>query len=288
MGIDLRLGTADAYVQENEGFDVAASTAASARFYFFASTNLTMADTNTFDILQWQSGAGTTEFSVNILDTSGVKSLRAGDTGGAVFRSSPLTLGVWHCIELSINTGSGANGTADFYLDGNQIGAQITTIASAALTQARLGSIGIDAGTTAGRLLFDEVIVDNARVFPFRQRYPRQIMLTQSGHVAVGMGRLSQVTLLSGGAADNEMSVYDDDTANTNDASNLIVPTLRNLNADIPESWEVEPQDGYFERGVYVTLSGTNPRALITIADSLLSVGAIASYAQRRPNYSAV
>ena len=287
MAIDLRLGTADAYVQENDGFDLALAGTLSVRFYFLARA-LTMAASDRYTILTMQSAGPTDEIVVDVRNNAGTIEILAAETGAsATVRSSPLIQDVWHSVELTVtlDNGVGNNGTIDFYLDGNQVSTQLGSLDQAAIIQARLGAIGIDAGTTAGRLLFDQVIVDNTRVFPFRRRFAQQVMLTQSGHVTVGPGRASSITLLSGGAADNELVLYDTDEANTNDASNIVVPILRNLNADIPASWKVEPYEGYFERGLYVALTGTNPRALVTLADGLMSPSAIASYAVRRAQH---
>jgi hypothetical protein len=283
MRIDLAGGTNDALLTELEGFDVNANTAAHVRFYLFVSRTLTMAASDTFDILRWDSAGPVIEFSINLFNNAGVIEIRAGDTGGATLRSSPLERGRWHSVELSINTGTGANGTCDFFLNGGQVGAQVGSIASAALTQARLGAMGIDAGTTAGVLLFDAIVVDDTRVYPQKERYPATLLMTGSGHAAVGPGRLASVNLLAGAAADNIVSVYDTDQANTADAGNIIAQVSNSAASETEQvDLIVSPSGGYFKRGCYVTLSGTNPRALLTFAERYQSKGLIRSYGLRR------
>lgn len=278
--IDLSGGTNDALLTELEGFDVAANTAAAVRFYLFVSTNLTMATTDTFDILRWQSAGPVNEFSINILDTAGAKTIRAGDTGGATFRSSPLTLGVWHSVELVINTGTGANGTADFYLDGYQIGAQVGSIASAALTQAQMGTMGIDAGTTAGHLLFSNIIVDDARVYPVQSRFSPEVTITKSGHYALGPGRLDHLTLVSGGT-DNVIKIYDTDEAILADAGNLVAMISAGVANDSMEI--MHPV--HFNRGCYVNLAGTNPLVRAVFGQANLSRALVRNYAlMRKPS----
>lgn len=283
MRVDLGVGAvADAYVQEDTGFDVAANTAAAMRFYLFVSTNFTSADTDTFDLFLWQSAGPVNEFSINVLNTAGDLTIRGGDTGTGTFRSALLTLGIWHCAELVINTGTGANGTCDFYLDGALVGS-VASIASAALTQARLGAMNVDAGTTAGILLFDHMIADDARVFPNKERWPATQLVTASQHVALGPGRLASINLLAGGAADNIVTVYDTDQANTTDTGNVIAQVS---NATANETEHVvltdTPSAGYFKRGCYVSLAGTNPRALVTFSERFMSRGQIKSYGLRR------
>lgn len=283
MRINLALGTADALLAELEGFDVNANTAAHLRFYFFAGTDLVMAASDALTLLLWESAGPTTEFSVELRNNAGVIELRAGDTGGSTFRATPIALGQWHAVELSVNTGTGANGTCDFYLNGGQVGAQITGIASAALTQARLGVTDVDAGTTAGTLLFDAIVVDDTRVYPHKERFPASLLLTASGHAAVGPGRVASINLLAGAAADNIVTVYDTDQGNTADAGNVIAQVSNSAAGETEQvDLTASPSAGYFKRGCYVTLSGTNPRALITFAERYQSKSLIKSYGLRR------
>lgn len=283
MQVDLSTSTDDALLTELEGFDVNANTAAHLRFYLFVSRDLVMAASDSFDLLRWDSAGPVIEFSINITNNAGVIELRAGDTGGATFRATPLILGVWHAVELSINTGTGANGTCDFYVDGLQVGAQVASITCAALTQARMGVMGQDAGTTTGILLFDAIVVDDTRVYPHKERFPASLLLTASGHAAVGPGRVASINLLAGAAADNIVTVYDTDQANTADAGNVIAQVSNSAASETEQvDLVVSPSGGYFKRGCYVNLAGTNPRALVTFAERYQSKALIKSYGLRR------
>jgi len=266
-------GTNDSYELETTGFVVAASTAAAVRFYFYAASNLTCANNDTFDLLLWQSAGPVSEFSVNVLyTTAGGFVIRGGDTGGATFRSTSLILNQWHCVELVINTGSGANGTANFYVDGYQVGAQITGIASAALTQARFGAMNIDAGTTAGHLLFDAVVVDNARVGTLAMRFSRRRYATKSKHIAIGQGIFCDPVLYAG-SEDNTLTLYDTDRADTSDTSTILFGPLQGTGVQtvVPEVHRI-----YYRNGVYAALTGTNPRAQVTIEEGAdMSLGQI-------------
>lgn len=289
MRINLALGTADAYLEELAGFDAALAATIHARFYLFVSTNLVMAASDRFSILQLQSAGPANEVTVDIRNNAGTIELMmvAEPGGGETLRATALVLGVWHAVELSltIDSGVGNDGTASFFVDGAQVGAQVTALDQAAISQARMGAIAIDAGTTAGFLLFDAVIVDDTRVFPSRKRFSQTVLVTQSGHTALGPGRISGVNLVAGGAADNVVTVYDTDQGNTSDAGNVIAQVS---NGAANETVETSPQwfnGGYFTRGCYINLVGTNPRALVTFSERFMSRGHIRSYARRRASH---
>jgi hypothetical protein len=269
--VDLSLGTADAYYQENTGFDVAANTAAACRVAFWLSSNLVMAASDTFDLLLWQSAGPVNEFSMNIQNNAGVITFRAGDTGGATFRTAPITLNTWHIAELVINTGTGADGTCTVYLDGYQLGAQITGIASGALTQARLGTMNIDAGTTRGRVLFDHAIADDTRVGHFSKRFDMTRFATKSGHVLLGPGSILEADLIQSVAVDETATLYDTDVADTTDQSRRVVvfQAFRPI---------------FVNRGLYAVLTGTNPVLSIKVKDCLdMSEGGIKNIGVRHP-----
>lgn len=264
--IDLSLGTADAYYQEDTGFDVAANTAAAMRFAFWISSSLVMATNDTFDLFEWQSAGPINEFTARIINTAGVITFSAGDPGpvsGPTFRTSPITLNTWHVAELVINTGTGADATCTVYLDGQQLGAQITGITCAALTQARLGAIGIDAGTTRGRILLDQIVADDTQVGSFSKRFDMTRLATKSGHLLIGPGSIVESDLILSTALDETMTMWDTDTANTTDIHNRVAvyQAFRPI---------------YVKRGLYVVLGGTNPIGVIKCKDALdMSEGGI-------------
>jgi hypothetical protein len=288
MHIDLSGGTNDAYVNEDDGFDHASEVTRHLRFYFYAS-GLTMAASDRFDIFELHS-AGAVEAAIGIVNTAGTIQIGASETAASAQQLADLIQNQWHCIEMTVlvDQDADADGTIDFYLDGAQVGSQITGLTATTTTTARFGAIGIDAGTTAGHLLFDEIVYDDARVYGFRSRYPQQMMLTDDGHMYVGGGRIKQVTLWPGAAADCQLLVYDTDEANTNDAANLIIPPILNTTASVPVTVEVDKGIGYFQRGCYVSISPgttTNPRALISFDHALTSEGLVKQHARRRSHH---
>ena len=283
--INLAGGTADAYLQEDTGFDLALAGVRALRLLFYAK-GLTMAADDRFTILALQSAGPVDELTISVLNTAGRVRLVMAETGATAVasgRSIDLIEGQWHTLEIvfTLDAGGGNDGTATFYVDGYQVGAAVTALDQAALIHARLGAIGIDAGTTAGHLLFDSLVVDDTRVFPVK-RFGQTRLMTKSGHAFIGPGALSSITLLpAANAADAVLALYDTDEANT--AAPLIVPELR---IDVSESltYTVPLAAGVFQRGCYAVLSGTNPRAFVTARRATDSgVGPIRSYVENRP-----
>ena len=77
----------------------------------------------------------------------------------------------------------------------------------------------------------------------------------------MGAGRVTSLSLLSGAGTDCVCSVYDTDEADTSDVYNFKME-LKNTsnNQEVPYQG-TRPVS--FQRGTYVALSGTNPRALV-------------------------
>lgn len=284
--VDLSLGTADAYLQEDTGFDVSLNAGLFVRFMLYVQ-GLTMASADAFTIFTMQSTGPVDEVSVRIQNISGVINLVCAETGatavGAGTRQTPLVSNEWHLIELGINLddGVGNDGTIDFFVDGYQVGTQITGLDQAAIIQARFGAIGIDATTTSGHLLFDQIVADDTRVYGF-QRFGQAIDLTKSGHLVLGNGQISAALLRPGAGTDCVLRLWDTDTGDTN--TRPLLYELRNVTASVPVS-ESEYFDhaGYFEKGVYAELTGTTPRAQVVLQQAQgLSVGGIKDFAHRR------
>ena len=246
------------YFLENTAFDHTTDVTRSLRFYMWFSTDLVMAASDTFDIFVLRS-ASVNEVTVSVKNNSGVIEIGAGETAGTT-RATKLTLGAWHPVELTMAIDGAANGSGliDFFIDGDQVGAQIGSLTQAATTNARFGVQAIDAGTTTGRIYFDHIMYDESRVYPFAEHKPFTVEVTDSEHIFVGPGELSAATLRSTGAA-NTMHIYDTDTANTND------PSSRKVELDLNTHTSF---DGplFFEKGCYVALAGTNPRGEVVVA----------------------
>lgn len=288
--IDLSLGTADAYVQDTATLVFPLATTVWFRFYFQATRDLLMAASDYFTIFAVQSAGPVDEAVIGVVRTAGgVYQLVAAETStlaaaqGATTRSADLIRDAWHCLELGLLIDSGPNdGTIAFFLDGYQVGSTITAVDQAAITQARLGATGIDAGTTAGHLLYDSFVTHTARLGPFMERYPQFVELTKSGFVAVGPGRVMEYALVPGGAVDNHLNIYDSDRLPVLAGYDRSGPELANSAPYEVKVYAHSKQDGFFNQGCYVQLSGTAPRATVTLGEALVSTGAIRQYATMR------
>lgn len=253
---------ADAYVQETGSWDLAAAATHFVRLMFYVSRDIVMANNDEFAILQLWSGASTVEGGayINFTTANGLR-IGIGETAATSFR--PLTPGAWHCLELKfvIDSGVGNDGTIDAWLDGAAF-TQVTALDQGAITSGVVGVLSQDVGTTAGTVLFDDIIGDDARIFPPIERFPQQVLLTQSGHLFVGSGEIEKLDLLSGGGTDNVLQVYDTDRAYTSDAS-AVVHESKNVSNNEPVQMADSPIRVH--RGAYISLTGTNPRALAKI-----------------------
>lgn len=253
---------ADAYVQETGAWDLSASGTLFVRLMFRLRPDTVMANADEFAIFQLWSGASTVEAGAYINYTT-ANGFRLGIGEATATSFAPLTLGAWHCLELKfvIDSGVGNDGTIDAWLDGGAL-AQVTGLDQGAITSGVVGVLSQDAGTTRGAILFDDIVADDARIFPPVERFPQQVLLTASGHVFVGPGEIEKIDLLSGGATDNVLQVYDTDRAYTSDASNVTAELKNVANNERVALWDTPIR---VHRGAYVSLAGTNPRALVKI-----------------------
>lgn len=283
--IDVSLGTNDAYT-ESTLVTAAQGTQLWARFYL-ATHGMVMADNDTMTLLEVQSAGPVVEGVVALRQISGRVQVYAAETEAALLaatRGCDLLPG-WHCIELGMAIDTGANnGVLFFYVDGYQIGANVTGLTQAAIAQVHFGLKSIPATATAGLIFLDDFAMDTGRIYPYRERYPEDITLTKSGCVYPGHGLVMSVSLLGGSAADGELRLYDRDTAPATAAigSGLLSPQLT---AGLGETSTYNAEDNplAYHRGLWVELGGTEPRAHIRLARALVDDGAIRNYAARRP-----
>lgn len=266
--IQLALGTNDAYYQENTGFDTGLAGTVALQMYFYAS-GLTMAVSDRFTIATLQSAGNTDEATISVINNAGTIQLVAAETGatalGAATRATDLIQGQYHCLELVcvIDSGGGNDGTIAFYVDGYQIGSTITGLDQGAIIQGRFGAIGIDAGTTAGRLLIDSVAGDTVQIGQRAKRFGYMRTITKSSHVALGPGAIIEADIQLSTAADETMVLYDTDKADTTDVS-MRVPVFQAM------------RPVYFRLGLYAVLGGTNPVGSVKIYESQdMSIGGI-------------
>ena len=287
MRVNLATSTTDAYLQEDTSWDTAADGTIYFRFMLWISPGLVMANNDQFYVLKLQSTGPVDEVVAGLIYTTAA-GLKFGVGETAITSSLPIEKGKWHCIEVTANidAGAGNDGTIDYWVNG-VAGTQVASLDQAAIIQGRFGVMGQDAGTTAGTLLFDGLIVDDARIYGpslGNYRWPESMFLTASGHVWVGHGVLENVQLTSG-FTDNTLEVYDTDTGNTNDISKRRVFLLTSTTGEVvdPAGMPIT-----LTRGCYVKLSGTagttGPFAMVKVGKAVGwgSDGAIRNYGARR------
>ena len=273
---------ADAYVQETGSWDTAAAGTIFFRFMLWVSSDITMANNDEFAVLQLWSGASTVEGGVyiNFTTANGLR-LGIGETSATSFIA--LTTNTWHAVEAKfvIDSGVGDDGTIDAWLD-NAALTQVTALDQGAITSGVVGAIGQDAGTTKGTILIDDIIADDARIFPPSIRFPTSQHLTTSGHAFVGPGEIDALRLLSGAATDNAISIFDTDVGSTSDAGNAVLELKNTANNEMVTSSNLAPIR--VQRGCFVSMTGTNPRAELEVrpCPAWGSDGAIRQYGLRR------
>lgn len=271
---------ADAYLQETGSWDTSGSGTIFFRFMLWVSSDIVMADADEFAIFQLWSGATTVEGGVYINYTT-ANGLRIGIGDASASQFLGLTTNAWHCLELKYLVDSGPNdGTLDAWLDGGAF-TQVASLDQGAITSGVIGVIGQDAGTSAGTILFDDVIADDARLGPVVDRFKQSIYLTQSGHAFVGPGEVTGISLVAGAATDNTITIYDTDTGYTTDTSNVVYTggaAVASTTVDLLLNEKIR-----VKRGAYVVLAGTNPRASLRFNNPhSLSEGGMRTYAAKR------
>lgn len=282
MRIDLSSGDTNDHTLTEGDIDIADAGTAYFRFYLFVSSNFTATADDVFNIFELQQAGGTVEMALSMQVTAATNLLEIGFGDGAAapaFVTYPAR-GRWCCIELLATVSTGGSGVATLFLDGTQVQTTTTLTQAAAVGQGVLGTQNT-LSTTTGILYLDQFVMDDARIYPISVRFPHEVMLTKSSHVFVGAGTVENVSLLSGAGTDNVLSIFDTDVANTNDAGNVRVELKNTANNEL-----VDPAGtpAYCQRGCYVALSGTNPRALVKIgwAQGYWSDGRIKQHGAKR------
>ena len=273
-------GATDAFVQEDDDFDLLASETLHVAFALFLADNLEMANNNVFDIFAMQSAGPVNEATLSIqFTTANGFRIGMGETAGTT-QLTPISKGEWHLVEtiVHLDAGGGNDGTLDLRLDNGPALTQITGLDQAAIAQARLGAENVDAGTS-GTILFDRLIADDGRIGPMR-RFPQTVELTKSGHLFVGPGQLENIELVSGAGTDCVLECFDTDEAETFDG----IRKARLQNTASNEIIDPAGMPVLFDQGCFVQLSGTNPRAIAKLSNvpAYGGDGAIRTYAARR------
>jgi hypothetical protein len=277
-------GTTSGYVIETGGYDVASDGSIFTSFMFLLGNDFTMADTDKLMLHDLESTLNTTsEVACGLIRSGANINFWFAETAAATAETYTLgtlagagqpgsCLNKWFHVELAVvldNAGSN-DGTINAYINGREVGTQITALDQAAVVNGRLGAIGPDAGTK-GTILFDRVIADDARVYPPKERFPVVVNLTESRHVFVGPGDIASAALLTVGTS-NAMTLWDTDVANIDD--------LQGFKTELTITTHLAVEGPlHFERGCYAVLSGTEPRGQVILtqdSDTLFVLGPLA------------
>lgn len=253
---------ADAYVQENDDWDIASDGALYFRFMMYVDPLMTMSDGDEVAIFALQSTGGTNEAQVAIKYTTAAGfQIGIGELSAASLLDLPL--GRWLPIEVYVNLDDGGSddGTIDLWVEGGQA-TQVASLDQASIVQGILGVSSQATSAMTGNLYFDDVLADDARLYWPQERYPVDQYITDDGHVFVGPGFIENATLIDGGSGDCTLDVYDTDTGKTVDANRtrLVLKTVNNDDIVDPAGMPT-----VVKRGAYAVIGGTNPRAMIKI-----------------------
>lgn len=250
------LGDTNDHTLTEGDIDIADAGSAYFRWYMALSKDFRFTADDTFNVFELQQAGGTVEVSVGFRVTNSSQLIEFGIGDGTAPTSFVHWPGLrkWVCVELLATISTGGSGVVTLYLDG----AQATTLTSqthaAAIGQGVLGS-QLTLATTLGTIYYDEFAMDDARLYPFRDRFPFNHQILKTGHQWVGPGYIEGAAFWTIANGDETLALYDTDTATTTDATPVV-----ELDATAQTS---VGGPLYFERGCYAVLGGTNPRAIV-------------------------
>lgn len=272
--------TNDHTVTEGD-IDIADAGTAYFRWYLFASSNFTATADDTFQILELQQAGGTPEMVVGMKVTATTNALEIG-IGDGTAPTSFVTFprNKWVCVEVLATVSTTDAGVLTLFLDEVQVATLTSLDQAAAVGTAQFGTMNTLA-TTTGTLYFDQFVMDDTRIYGLPIRYPEQLLMTKTGHAFVGAGRIENASLLSGAATDCVLQLFDTDVNNTNHTGRMKLELKNVTNSDIVDPAGVPVT---FQRGCYVVLTGTNPRAMLSIgmAQGYFSQGRVKQHGAKR------
>lgn len=277
----IQMGDTNDHIVIGDPIDIADNGTAYFRWYLFAGTDVTATADDTFNIFELQQAGGTNEMVVGMRITAATNLLEIG-IGDATAPTSFVQFprGKWVCVELLATPSTTGAGVLTLFLDETQVATVTGLTQAAAIGRGALGTQDTLA-TTTGTLYFDQFIQDDARLYGIPIRYPEEVYLTKSAHVFVGAGCVENVTLLSGAGTDNVLQIFDTDVDNT-----LHLGRVKLELKNVTNSEMVDPAGTpvHVQRGCFVNLTGTNPRAIVKIgwAQGYWSQGRIKQHGAKR------
>ena len=283
-------GTADATLTEGD-VDISADATAGCRFAFYVAPDFTATADDTMNFIELQA-TGTIELAVGFRVTAatGAIEIGIGELTPTAFLTPTLERGRWYQAQVYGDLDNGVGNDGSFTLNVEGATATVSTLDQGAITDAVVG-FQLHLATTTGTVLLDHIVFDteaagtSSRLFPAIELFPTAVVLTKTAHVFVGPGRIENVTLHAGAATDGVVTLYDTDRGTTALTTALAERWMTRVN-NVTNSEMVDPAGMPVDlaRGAYVVLSGTNPRATVTIgrAAAYGSWGAVKGYGTRR------
>ena len=286
MMIDLRAGDTNDHTLTEGDIDIASAATRYFRWMMFIPTDFVASANDNFSILELQHTDATKVFVVGLTITATTDAITVwvaeGDTPET---TSTLVVpkGKWVCFEVeALADTDSADADMSVYVDGTLFVSIATPVQNAtAVGQGALGTQNTLA-TTTGILYFDAFVMDDARLYPPAIRFPTSKLLTKTGHAFVGPGKIDAARLMSGAGTDCVLTIYDTDVGNSDDYSKVVLELKNTANSQLVTSQNTKPIR--VERGCYVVLAGTTPRAIIDFCGTPAfgSDGAIRTYGARR------
>ena len=245
-------------------------------FMLFIGKNFTATADDVFSILELQGTANAQESVVALQITAATGAIKIGSAqtqAGITFSGDSLQRGRWYNIELvtTVVVGS-ATGTSQVFVDGTAVNAVITNAAvNTPVLRAVLGTQDT-LSTTTGHLFMDsfKFSSNNANAATTRigipkDRYPDQVFVTKTTHLALGNSEILNILLIPGADATAVLTVFDTDNANQDDEN--VQAVVKGLTASAPVDFANIPVN--CKRGVFIKLSGTiQPQALVQLGRS--------------------
>lgn len=246
--------------------DIADGATGYFRWYMGLSGDFRFTADDTFNVFELQQAGGTVEASVGFRVTNSTQLIEIGIGDGTAptsFVQWPARK-KWVAVELLATVSTTDAGVLTLFLDGAQVATLTSLDHAAAIGRGVLGSQDTLA-TTLGTIYYDEFVMDDTRIYPYRERFPFSFQTLKSGHVFVGPGYIEGAALWEIATGDETLSLYDTDTANVLDAAPVVeLDSTAQTSVGGPL---------YFERGCYAVLSGTNPRGVVYLTRSNEKLG---------------
>ncbi len=252
------------------------------QFLLFIGNDFRATADDVFSILELQGTANSQEVTVALkitAATGAVQIAAAQAQADIVFTSLPtLPRGRWICVEVvNLIAVGAATGTTQVFIDGTAQSAAVTNAAvNTPVLRSVLGTQDT-LSTTLGHLFIDGFKFDTntqhasgSRIGMPHDRYPTNVLVTKSTHLCLGTSDITNVQLVGGSGTDSVLKIYDTDSADVQDDTNVVAILNGTAAAGVTDLANVPVT---VKRGAFVQLSGTAsstvaPFALISIGTS--------------------